>query len=75
MIAADRRFCSRIWKEFGTKAEDFPLCRQSRKARFLSVIATRSRQALEMNLKPFLRGGSIVSWSDEQIAAGSECFL
>jgi hypothetical protein len=34
----------------------------------------RSRQDLEINLKPFLRGGSIVSWSDEQIAAGSEWF-
>jgi internalin A len=27
---------------------------------------------LDTNLKPYLRGGSIVSWSDRQIAPGSE---
>ena len=29
---------------------------------------------LDTHLRPYLRGGSIVSWSDEQIAPGSEWF-
>ena len=29
---------------------------------------------LRVHLKPYLRGGSIVSWSDQQIAPGSEWF-
>jgi internalin A len=32
------------------------------------------RDDLDTNLKPYLRGGSIVSWSDQQIAPGSEWF-
>ena len=32
----------------------------------------RWRDDLEIHLKPYLRGGSIVSWSDQQIAPGSE---
>jgi internalin A len=34
----------------------------------------RWRDDLDTNLKPYLRGGSIVSWSDQQIAPGSEWF-
>jgi hypothetical protein len=30
------------------------------------------RDALEINLKPYLRAGSIASWSDQQIAPGSQ---
>ena len=32
------------------------------------------RNELETHLKPYLRGGSIVSWSDQEIAPGSEWF-
>src|SRR5271157_5238595 len=32
------------------------------------------RDDLDTHLKPYLRGGSIVSWSDQQIAPGSEWF-
>ena len=32
------------------------------------------RDELEIQFKPYLRGGSIVSWSDQQIAPGSEWF-
>jgi hypothetical protein len=35
---------------------------------------TRWRDDLDTNLKPYLRGGSIISWSDQQIAPGSEWF-
>ena len=36
---------------------------------------TRWRNDLEIQLKPYLREGSITSWSDEQIVAGSQiCF-
>jgi hypothetical protein len=35
---------------------------------------TKWREDLEKNLKPYLRGGSIVSWSDQQIAPGSKWF-
>ena len=35
---------------------------------------TRWREELEVQLKPYVRGGSIVSWSDEQIARGSKWF-
>jgi internalin A len=35
---------------------------------------TKWRKDLEINLKPYLRGGSITSWSDEQIVAGSQWF-
>jgi internalin A len=34
----------------------------------------RWRDALDMHLKPYLRGGSIVSWSDHQITPGSKWF-
>jgi hypothetical protein len=34
----------------------------------------RWRVDLDTHLKPYLRGGSIVSWSDQQIAPGSEWF-
>jgi formylglycine-generating enzyme required for sulfatase activity len=34
----------------------------------------RWRDELEIQLKPYLRGGSITSWSDEQIVAGSQWF-
>ena len=34
----------------------------------------RIRDDLEMHLKPYLRGGSIVSWSDQKIASGSQWF-
>jgi len=34
----------------------------------------RWRDDLDTHLKPYLRGGSIVSWSDQQIAPGSEWF-
>jgi hypothetical protein len=32
------------------------------------------RDDLDKHLKPYLRDGSIVSWSDQQIAPGSEWF-
>jgi hypothetical protein len=32
------------------------------------------RDDLEKHLKPYLRGGSIVSWSDQLISPGSEWF-
>jgi internalin A len=32
------------------------------------------RKDLEKNLKPYLRDGSIISWSDKQIVAGSQWF-
>jgi internalin A len=32
------------------------------------------RDELETQLKPYLRGGSIASWSDQQIAPGSQWF-
>ena len=32
------------------------------------------RKDLEIHLKPYLREGSITSWSDEQIVAGSQWF-
>ena len=32
------------------------------------------RDDLDMHLKPYLRGGSIVSWSDQQIVPGSNWF-
>ena len=32
------------------------------------------RNDLDTHLKPYLRGGSIVSWSDQEIAPGSEWF-
>jgi len=32
------------------------------------------RDDFETHLKPYLRGGSVVSWSDQQIAPGSEWF-
>jgi len=35
---------------------------------------TKWREDLEKNLKPYLRGGSITSWSDQQIVPGSEWF-
>jgi internalin A len=35
---------------------------------------TRSRDELETHLKPYLRAGSITSWSDHQIAPGSQRF-
>jgi TIR domain/AAA ATPase domain len=34
----------------------------------------RWRDELEIQLKPYLREGSIISWSDEQIVAGSQWF-
>lgn len=34
----------------------------------------RWRDELNKHLKPYLRGSSIVSWSDQQIAPGSEWF-
>ena len=34
----------------------------------------RWRDELEIQLKPYLREGSITSWSDEQIVAGSQWF-
>ena len=34
----------------------------------------RWRDDLDTHLKPYLRGGSIVSWSDQQIAPGSKWF-
>jgi internalin A len=34
----------------------------------------RWRDDLDTHLRPYLRGGSIVSWSDQQIAPGSEWF-
>jgi internalin A len=34
----------------------------------------RWRDDLDINLKPYVRNGSIVSWSDQQIAPGSEWF-
>jgi hypothetical protein len=34
----------------------------------------RWRDDLDTNLKPYLRSGSIVSWSDQQIAPGSKWF-
>src|SRR6266436_9043225 len=34
----------------------------------------RWRVDLDTHLKPYLRGGSIVSWSDQEIAPGSEWF-
>src|SRR5205823_2167733 len=35
---------------------------------------TKWRKDLEIRLKPYLRDGSITSWSDEQIAPGSQWF-
>ena len=35
---------------------------------------TKWRDDLDTHLKPYLRGSPIVSWSDEQIAPGSEWF-
>ena len=35
---------------------------------------TKWRKDLEIHLKPYLREGSITSWSDEQIIAGSQWF-
>jgi hypothetical protein len=32
------------------------------------------RHDLDTHLKPYLRGGSIVRWSDQQIAPGSQSF-
>jgi internalin A len=34
----------------------------------------RWRDDLDTHLKPYLRGGSVVSWSDQQIAPGSKWF-
>jgi hypothetical protein len=35
---------------------------------------TKWREDLEKNLKPYLRDGSIISWSDEEIKPGSQWF-
>jgi internalin A len=35
---------------------------------------TKWREDLERHLKPYLRAGSIKSWSDEQIVPGSKWF-
>jgi hypothetical protein len=76
MIVEGRRFCSKTWKEFATKAGEFSMPQPTRNQVFISYSHKDSkwRDELEIQLKPYLLGGSIVSWSDQQIAPGSEWF-
>ena len=50
---------------------------QCRETKYLSVTATKTkkwRDELETHLKPYLRNGTISSWSDQQIEPGSQWF-
>jgi hypothetical protein len=81
MTAAGRRFSSKIWSGFVT---DIRLPREVQSQHesmpqeqvFISYshMDKKWRDDLDTHLKPYLRGGPIVSWSDEQITAGSKWF-
>ena len=80
MTAAVRRFCSRIWRGFGTNlelwncAESGTKCSEDQVFIRYSHKDTRWRDDLHMHLKPYLRDGSTASWSDQQIGPGSSWF-
>jgi hypothetical protein len=65
-----------IWSGFATKAEELFMPPPAKDQVFISYSHedTKWREDLEKHLKPYLRGGSIVSWSDQQIAPGSKWF-
>jgi hypothetical protein len=82
MTAAVRRFYSKIWSGFGISLEvDKGLQSENTKGRgmpqdqvFISY-SYKDKQwsdVLCTHLKPYLRDGSIISWSDKQIRPGSQ---
>ena len=76
MIDVGKRFYSRIWKGFVTKTEGFSMPTPTGDQVFISYSHKDApwRDDLDTHLKPYLRGSSIVSWSDQKIAPGSEWF-
>ena len=76
MIDVGKRFYSRIWKGFVTKTEGFSMPPPTGDQVFISYSHKDApwRDDLDTHLKPYLRGSSIVSWSDQKIAPGSEWF-
>jgi hypothetical protein len=78
MIAAARGCFWRTWSGFGT---NFELRREVQSAArrdqvFISYSHKDKKWCddLHTHLKPYLHGGSIVSWSDQQIRPGSQWF-
>jgi hypothetical protein len=73
MTVAVKRFSSKTWNGFDTDLNrDGPS--MSTDLVFISYSHRDKewRKDLEIHLKPYLREGSITSWSDEQIVAGSQ---
>ncbi len=80
LVTVGKDNTARLWdlsaKDPAAKAEEFSMPPLLRNQVFISYSHEdiKWREDLEIRLKPYLRVGSIISWSDEQISSGSQWF-